>query len=307
MTKDQPNRRNLGRRLAPWSLMVLAIMWGSTFFSTKRILETLPVTDFLMIRFSISAVVLVVIFHRSLKMQRSTFIHGTILGLIWAAAQLLQTAGLARTTASISGFVTGLYVVFTPVLGFILFKARVNRWVWIAVGLATVGLAALTLRPQANTIIGIGELLTIACAVAYAFHIAVMGRWSSPSQAAGLTLAQAFSMTVVFIIAAIPDGIQLPSTTTDWIWMVYLSVFCGAAALWIQTWAQAHMDASKAAVIMCSEPLWATFFAILFGGERPNWLFGIGAAAILTAMYLVIRPGQPTPNPPPSLESVEHN
>ncbi|MCL2483122.1 MAG: DMT family transporter, partial [Propionibacteriaceae bacterium] len=125
-------------------------------------------------------------------------------------------------------------------------------------------------------------------------HIAVMGRWSTPREAASLTLSQALSMTVVFILFALPGGIQMPTTTVDWIWMVYLAVLCSAAALLIQTWAQAHMDASKAAVIMCSEPLWATFFAILFGGERPSWLFAIGACAILGAMYLVIKPPRPT-------------
>lgn len=281
---------SLGRRLAPWSLVMLAILWGSTFFSIKRILTVLPVTDFLAVRFLISSLVLALVFHRSFAMGWRTFLHGSVLGVLWAVAQLLQTAGLAHTSASISGFVTGLYVVFTPVLGLILYKLRVNRWVWIAVGLATLGLAALTIRPQADTLIGIGELLTIGCAVVYALHIVVMGRWSTPKEAAGLALAQSVSMTVIFIVFALPDGIQMPSSGVDWAWMIYLAVLCGAVALLVQTWAQGHMDASKAAVIMCSEPLWATFFAILFGGERPNWLFAIGACAILGAMYLVIRP-----------------
>ena len=269
--------------------MVLAILWGSTFFSIKRIVAVIPVTDFLAVRFLISTVVLTVVFHRSFRMSGTTFIHGTILGVLWAAAQLLQTAGLAHTSASISGFVTGLYVVFTPVLGLILFRVHVSRWVWVAVGLATVGLAALTIHPGTG-LIGVGELLTIACAVVYALHIAVLGRWSTPAEAASLTLAQSVSMTLVFILFAVPGGIQLPSTTADWVWMVYLAVMCGAVALLLQTWAQGHMDASKAAVIMCSEPLWATFFAILFGGEHPTWLFALGALTILAAMYLVIRP-----------------
>jgi len=280
---------SLGRRLAPWSLMLLAVLWGSTFFSIKAILTRLPVTDFLAVRFLISTVVLSIVFFRSFRMGWRTFFHGTILGLLWAAAQLLQTAGLAHTSAAISGFVTGLYVVFTPVLGLVLFRLHVNRWVWAAVGLATVGLAALTIRPQGG-LIGYGELLTVGCAIVYALHICVLGRWSTPAEATGLTLAQSLSMTVVFILFALPGGIQIPTSTTDWAWMIYLAVLCGAVALLVQTWAQGHLDASKAAVIMCSEPLWATFFAILFGGERPTWLFAIGAAAILSAMYLVIRP-----------------
>jgi len=287
-----------GRRLAPWSLMLLAILWGSTFFSIKRILNVLPVADFLAVRFLISTAVLMVVFYKSVKMSRRTFLRGTVLGILWAAAQLLQTSGLALTSASISGFVTGLYVVFTPVLGLLIFRFKVNRWVWVAIGLATVGLAALTLRPTADSIIGPGELLTIGCAVVYALHIVVLGRWSTPEEAKSLTISQSLSMSVVFIIFALPGGIALPATTVDWAWMIYLAVFCGALTLLLQTWAQGHIEPSKAAVIMCSEPLWATFFAILFASERPGWLFAAGAAAILAAMYVVIRPpGQDSSDP----------
>jgi len=270
--------------------MLLAILWGSTFFSIKRIVAVIPVSDFLAVRFFLSTVVLVAVFHRSLRMRWRTWVHGLLLGTFWAAAQLLQTNGLARTSASISGFVTGLYVVFTPVVGLIIFRTRANRWVWLAVGLATVGLAALTIHPESGTVIGTGELLTIGCAIVYAIHIVFLGRWSTAEEAAGLTVAQSIAMTAIFIVFALPGGIELPRTTVNWIWMVYLAVFCGAVTLLLQTWAQAHVEPSKAAVIMCSEPLWATFFAILFGGESLTWLFVGGALAILGAMYLVIRP-----------------
>jgi len=280
---------SLGRRVAPWSLMVLAILWGSTFFSIKRLLTHIPASDFLAVRFLISTVILTAVFARSLRMSRRTLVHGLVLGLLWAAAQLLQTVGLGLTAASISGFITGLYVVFTPILGYILFRLKVSRWVWVAVGLATVGLAALTLKPGGG-LLGVGELLTVGCAIMYALHIAMLGRWSTPAEAAQLTVAQSWSMTVVFIAVAAPDGIVWPADAMDWAWMIYLAVLCGAVALLVQTWAQGHLEPSRAAVIMCSEPLWATFFAILFGGERPTWLFAVGAVAILGAMYLVIRP-----------------
>ena len=97
-------------------------------------------------------------------------------------------------------------------------------------------------------------------------------------------------MTAIFFVFAAPGGIVVPTTGVDWVWMIYLAVFCGALTLLLQTWAQGHVEASKAAVIMCSEPLWATFFAILFGGESLTWLFAVGAVSILAAMYLVIRP-----------------
>jgi drug/metabolite transporter (DMT)-like permease len=271
--------------------MVLAVVWGSTLFSTKRLISVIPVPDFLFVRFAISTLLLVAVFHRSLKMSRQLWLRGSLLGVIWSVGQLLQTAGIGLTSASIAGFVTGLYVVITPVLGLILYKLRVHPWVWVAVALSTVGLATLTIRPvEGGFGVGSGEILVALSAIAYAFHIVFLGRWSKPSDVASLTVAQGLSMTVVFFFFALPDGITLPSTGVNWAWMIYLAVMGGAVSIVVQTWAQGHMEASVAAVIMCSEPLWATFFAMLFGGERPNWLFAVGAAAILISMYLVIKP-----------------
>ncbi|MDR2930408.1 MAG: DMT family transporter [Propionibacteriaceae bacterium] len=286
-----------GRAIAPWSLVLVAVLWGSTFFSTKRLVTHLAVPDFLAVRFLISTVVLVAaLVIRGGKLTRTTMKRGAVLGTLWAVAQLTQTIGLEHTSASISGFVTGLYVVLTPVFGLLIFKIRVHQRVWIAVGLATAGLGVLTLRPETGGL-GLGEGLTIISAALFAIHIIILGRWSTPSQALPLTVAQSIVMTVILFIIAAPDGIQLPDTGEAWIWVVYLAVFCGALTLLLQTWAQSHLEASKAAVIMCSEPLWATFFAIGFGGERPTWLFAIGAASILAAMYLVVRSPAATPAP----------
>ncbi|MDR2974560.1 MAG: DMT family transporter [Propionibacteriaceae bacterium] len=285
----EPTRqRSLAQRLAPWALLVMAVLWGSTFFSIKRLVTVLPPEDFLAVRYLMSTIVLVAVFHRQLRMGWRTFGQGVCLGLLWAAAQLLQTIGLTSTPASISGFITGLYVVATPVLGFLVFRFRITAWVWLAVVLATAGLGVLTLRSSGSGL-GLGELLTLGSALIFALHILLLGRWSTPTKAGPLTCAQGIAMTVVFFIFAVPGGIQVPTTAVNWIWMVYLAVFCGAITLLLQTWAQSHVEPSKAAVIMCSEPLWATLFAMAFGGERPTWLFAIGAAAILAAMALVIR------------------
>jgi drug/metabolite transporter (DMT)-like permease len=283
----------------------MAILWGSTFFSIKALVTRLAVADFLAVRFLISTLVLLAVFHRQLRMRRRTAAHGIVLGLIWAGAQLVQTTGLEQTSASISGFLTGLYVVFTPLLSFAINRARPNRWVWLAVVLAAIGLAALTIRPGSHGL-GFGEWLTIACALLFALHIICLGRWTSPHEAASLTLVQAITMTVVFFAFAIPGGISLPASAVDWLWMIYLAVFCGALTLLLQTWAQAHVEPSKAAVIMCSEPLWATFFAIAFGGEHPTLAFAGGALAILAAMFLVIRPpiGAPHVRSGPALSPV---
>jgi drug/metabolite transporter (DMT)-like permease len=271
----------------------MAVLWGSTFFSIKALLGQIGAADLLAVRFSLSTIVLILVFRRVWPMERRLFLRGAALGGFYATAQLLQTVGLGHTSASVSGFLTGLYVVLTPVVGFALFRQRLHRMVWLAVGLALAGLAGLAIHPGEGPLIGYGDLLTIGSALFYAIHIVFLGRWSKPSDAGALTVVQAITMTLVFIVAALPGGIGWPQTTSAWLWIVYLAIPCGAVALLAQTWAQGYVPPTKASVIMCSEPLWATVFAIAFGGERLTGQFVLGAVAVLAAMYVVIK------GPPP--------
>jgi drug/metabolite transporter (DMT)-like permease len=277
-------------RLGIGALLLLAILWGSTFFSLKELLVTMDLGDLLAVRFTISAVVLAVVFHRYLRMTRTTLWRGLVLGLIYGAAQVVQTEGLDRTSASVSGFITGLYVVLTPILAWLIFRTRLPWVTWLGVALALGGLAALSLQPTGDEIIGTGELLTLACAVLYGLHIVMTGRWSTAENAMSLTIMQSVGIAVLAIFYALPGGIGLPHGTVQWGWVLYLSVIAGGAVtLFLQTWAQARVEATKAAVVMCSEPLWAAVFAITFGQDSLTWRLAVGGIAILVAMVMVSR------------------
>jgi drug/metabolite transporter (DMT)-like permease len=281
--------------LAFVALLAMTAAWGSTFFMIKDLLTRLPVTDMLAVRFAIASVVLLVVAGKHLRMSAQTLRAGVLLGLLYGVGQILQTVGLAHTAASVSGFITGLYVVATPLLGALILRTRVSATTWLAVGLATVGLGVLSLHGLS---VGYGELLTAISAVAYAGHIIAMGRLSGPGTAMSLTLVQMIVITAVCTVAALPNGIQLPASGDDWLVLLYLAVIAGALTMFLQTWAQAHIDPTRAAVVMSMEPVWAAAFAVALGGESATARMVLGGLSILTAMYLVEL--APRKNPPTS-------
>ncbi|HEU4948511.1 MAG TPA: DMT family transporter [Kribbella sp.] len=272
-------------RIAVLALLAVAAAWGSTFFLTKDLLLRMDVADYLALRFAIAAIALILVHPPAIsRLSRLDRRRGIVLGVIYGIAQLVQTEGLRHTSASISGFVTGMYVVFTPLLAALILRQRIGRWAWIAVALATIGLGVLSLRGFS---MGTGELLTLASAALYALHIIGLGAWSTPSNAFGLSSLQMVVIVVVCAIGAIPGGFTLPSGTGDWTRVVYMALVAGAFALIVQTWAQAHLTPTRAAIAMTMEPVFASAFAVLFGSESVTGRMLIGGALVLSAMFLV--------------------
>lgn len=278
-----PTRR--ATRLATVLLVLVTAVWGSTFFLIRDLVRTLPPTDFLAVRFAIAAVVMGAAFHRQVRaLSRRELRIGVVLGGLYGTAQILQTMGLQHTDASVSGFITGTYVVLTPVLGALLFRDRVGRVTWLAVLLATVGLAVLSLRGLA---VGRGEALTLAAAFVYALHIIGLGRWSRSQSAVGLSTVQAVVIAAICLAGAAPGGITLPAGGGQWASMLYMALIAGAAALWAQTWGQAQLSATRAAIVMTLEPVWAAVFAVLLGGESLTGRMLVGGVLVIGAMYIV--------------------
>lgn len=272
-------------RLAVLLLLAVTAVWGSTFFLIRDLVEEVPSADFLAVRFGIAAVLMFILFHRqTLALTRRELALGAGLGALYAVAQLLQTIGLETTAASVSGFLTGTYLVLTPVLGALLLRDRIPRAAWVAAVIATVGIATLSLQGLA---MGFGEALTLGSAVIYALHILALGRWSTGSTALGLSTIQATAIALICLVAAAPDGVTLPATGGQWTSLVYMAVVAGAGALIAQTWAQAYLTATRAAIVMAMEPVFAALFAVLFGNESVTWRLLLGGGLVLCAMYLV--------------------
>ena len=228
----------------------------------------MPAADFLAVRFTIAALAMALLFRRqTLALSRRDLRLGVVLGGLYGTAQVLQTIGLQHTDASVSGFVTGTYVVLTPVLAWVLFRDRIGRATWVAVGLTTLGLAVLSLRGVA---VGFGEALTLASAVFYALHIIALGRWSTPAAAVGLSTVQAGTIALISIAGALPGGITMPQGGGQWASVLYMALVAGAGALWAQTWAQGHLTATRAAIVMSMEPVFAAVFAVGLRRGEPH-------------------------------------
>jgi len=280
-----PPRHDRARSIATALLVLLTAVWGSTFYLIRDLVTTVPPVDFLAIRFTIAAVIMAVLFRRPIAaLGRPQWLAGLGLGTLYGLAQILQTIGLAHTGASVSGFITGTYVVLTPLLSALLLRERVPRTTWYAVLLATGGLAVLSLN---GVSIGLGEGLTLGCAVVYALHIIGLGRFSTPSHATGMAAVQMIVIAALCVVVAVPEGITWPRGAGQWGSVVYMAVAAGVLALWVQTWAQAHMSATRAAIVMTLEPVFAALFAVLFGGEALTVRMVLGGLLVLAAMYLV--------------------
>lgn len=273
--------------LASLALLATAACWGSTFFLIHDLLTRVPVADFLAVRFVMASVVMVLVNPRAVaRLSRAKLRHAVLLGLVYGAAQLVQTAGLAHTAASVSGFITGMYVVCTPLLAALILRSRIVPMTWLAVALAVAGLGVLTLGGPV-TGIGYGEGLTMLSAVLYALHIVGLGGWSTPRDALGMATVQIIVVAVVCTCAALPGGIALPQRTDDWLSVAYMAVLAGAAAMLCQTWAQAHLPPTRSAIIMSMEPVFAALFAVLFGGESLTARILLGGGLTVAAMLIV--------------------
>jgi drug/metabolite transporter (DMT)-like permease len=271
--------------LATAALLAMTACWGSTFFLIKDLLDRVPTLDFLAVRFAIASIVLLIAAPRAVaRLSPETRKRAAVLGLLYGVAQILQTAGLAHTAASVSGFITGMYVVATPLFAALLLGTRITPLTWAAVVLAAVGLGILTLDGFA---VGYGEAITLVAALLYALHIVGLGAWSTPSEALGMSILQIVVIAAVCLVATAPDGVVLPATVSDWLSVAYMAIFAGALAMLGQTWAQAHLPATRTAIIMSMEPVFAAFFAVLVGNESPTLRMVVGGLVVLSAMLIV--------------------
>ena len=255
--------------------MVTAV-WGWTFVLVKDAVSQYPTLPFLQLRFVLALLVMAVLVRR-LPTRRELRI-GAIVGAVLAGGYLAQTAGLTKTSPGNAGLITGLFVVLTPLLNRI-FGARIHWWTWVATAISLAGLVLLTGGPAG---MGIGDLLVLACAVLFALHIVLLGRWSPGLPAAPLAMVQMGTSAVIFSAAG---TWQLhPPNGAVWFAIVITGVFASAFGFYIQTWSQGFISANRTALILATEPAWALAAAVVLAGQRLGLLQAIGAALVLVAI-----------------------
>ncbi|GLQ47711.1 membrane protein [Dyella lipolytica] len=272
--------------LATIGLLAMTAVWGSTFVLIKDVVGRMPVADFLAVRFIVAAFAMFVLFHRHvMRLDRRQLLRGIVLGVIYGTGQLLQTWGLAMISPSVSGFVTGMYVVFTPILATVLLRQRMPAVIWLAVGMATLGLGLLSLNGLS---VDEGVWLTLLSALLYGLHIVALGHWTRAEEVFGLSAVQMAVIALVCLLAtAGHGGPTLPPDRSAWMAVLYMALIAGAGAMLMQTWAQAHLPATRAAIVMTTEPVFAAGFAVALGSDVLTWRMLVGGGLVLAAMYLV--------------------
>ena len=267
------------------SLLVVTIAWGASFVAMKPAMDKSPVFDFLAIRFTIAAILMVIAKPKVLKaLKGKTLLYGIILGVILGFSYITQTIGLTLSTAAITSFVTGLYVILTPLLVWVIFKRKPRGIVAIGAILATVGLGFITIKDAS---FDFGQIWTILCALGFAAHIVGLGKWSPGKDVYALTVIQLLTVAVVCWIGASPDGIQQPVDGEVWFAILFTAVFATALAFFIQTWAQSIMDASRVAIILTMEVVFAALTSVAVGQEVLSMQVIFGGLLMLAAMLLI--------------------
>jgi len=260
-------------------------VWGYTFVPVQDAVALYPLFPFLAVRFGISTVALAPFAWRPLQtLPLRGWLAGAGVGVLLAVAYALQTAGLDLTTVSSTGFITGLYVVLTPLIALVLFRTAVAPAAWGGIGLSVGGLLLLNGVPGGSLT---GNALVLGNAVAQSFQIAAMERFAPRYDPRALTFLQmAVSCAGFAVIAAARGEVQMPQGGTVWFALVATGVFAGALGYLVATWVQARTTAARAALVFTLEAPFAALFGVMLADERLGWPGWAGCALMLAGILL---------------------
>ena len=268
------------------AILALTAIWGYTFVPVKDAVELYPVLAFLGVRFLIATGVLGVISAARLpRLGRRGWLVGALIGVLLAASLGLQTAGLARTTVSSTGFITGLYVVLTPVFGLLLFRQRIGVLGWVGAAVAVGGLALLAGAPGTDLT---GDLLVLASTGTQALQILLIGRYASRYDGLALTFVQVATCAVgLLALAGARGDLTMPHGGTVWYGLLFTALPATALALFLQIWVQRRIPAARAAILFTLEVPFAALFGILLMNDSLGVSGWLGGALIGVAIVVV--------------------
>jgi len=286
---EKPSGKSPGavsqQRKAELTLVFLTMIWGTTFIATRIALTEISPLMLLGIRFTIGFLALFILFFpRMRRITRMDVRAGIVLGLLFFVGNVLQTTGLKYTTAGVSGFITALSVVMVPPIALVVLKEKPRAGAIVGVILAIIGLAFLTLGDSLSA--GIGELLTVGCAIAFAFHIVYVTKYGALTEPTVMVAVQlGLSAVAAFAMAGLTGTVATPSPAALKAG-IYLGLAATAFAFVVQVYAQRLTTATRAALIYTMEPVFAALFAYLIAGEviGPRGL--VGCALILAGTLI---------------------
>jgi len=267
-------------------LLATTAVWGGAFLVMKDSLVRQDVYSFLASRFILAAAFMFMYKPKSLTgLDRKFVKRAVLIGLLLCSGFIFQTFGLTQTTVSNTGFITGLYLVFTPLISWLLLKREIFKVQWLAVLVATIGLYFISFN---GISVGIGEILVLISALLFAGQIVALGEWSDGENTYALTLIQILVSAVIFFALSLKDGFQMPPDNAVWSAVFYTAFFATFLGFLIQTKAQSVMSATVAGVLLAMETPFALFFGLYFDNDPITLRIISGGTLVLIAMALVI-------------------
>ena len=269
-----------------FGLLLTTAVWGGSFVVMKDSLERQDVISFLATRFLIAGLLMLAYRPYSLVgLGKTLWIRATFLGFLLAAGFIFQSVGLTKTTVSSTGFITGLYLVFTPLISWLLLKRHILRLQLLAVFVATLGLYLIAYN---GIEYGFGEFLVLISAVLFAMQIVAVCEWSNGKNAYPLALIQILVAALLFVMISFKDGYQVPPDGSVWIAILFTALFATFLGFLIQVKAQAIMTATAAGVILAMEVPFAFIFGLYFDNDPLTLRIASGGALVMGAMAMVI-------------------
>ena len=275
------------RQAADLALVWNTVIWGATFVLVKAVLRDISPLLFLALRFTLAALVLIVVFRRKLDLRPASLFPGVLVGCCLFAGYFLQTTGLRYTSAPKSAFLTGLASVLVPLLGSLVYRMKPQGSELLGVFVATAGMALMTLEGPIGRV-NRGDLLTFCCAFAFAAHIVVMGHYTERARFEQLAMVQ------IVTAAVLSWALMRPMEQPFLVWrpavfygILVTGVLATALAFAIQAWAQQYTTSTRTALIYLLEPVVAWITSYLLAGEGLSARASVGAALILGGVLLV--------------------
>jgi drug/metabolite transporter (DMT)-like permease len=286
----------------PWgvfTLVVLTVIWGSSFVVTKDSLDTVPASLLAALR---SGVALLSVFW--VKPQKSALLPGLWLGLLASAGFIALMTGLTSTTASKAAFVLALHGLVAPLFSSWVFKHHVPRRAYFAILIALLGLGAMTLTGEGG--VNPGDFWCFVGALCFGFYVAYVGEVAGKATPLTLTQVQYSVMSFVMVMWAWPHLSAVPTLSINvWLVVLYLGIVCMSLATVLQVWAQRVVPPYLAALLFILEPVFASMFAFVLLSERLSSLDWVGAALIFAALLVCTLPLKPAPKKVAVVSEVE--
>ncbi len=274
-------------RLAVLALLGVGFFWAAAFVLMKDAIQQQPYMDFLATRFTLAAIAMAILRPRvALHFRAGDLKFGALIGIVLAFGYITQTIGLDLTTAATSGFLTGLYVILTPLIAWLVMKQKVAIKVVVGAGLAMIGLAIFS-GAATDVEFQVGQLWLVLCAVFYAIHILMLGHFGRGRSSYRFAMIQIAFAAIVTWGFALLDGYQAPPNGEVWFAVLFTALLSTVLAFWIQTWAQTLLEPSRVALLITSEVLFTAIIAVAVGQEPVTFAMVFGGGLMFIAMLFV--------------------